>query len=258
MNGIDLSTTSDIRLGGTTVSAVYLGTNKIWPTTHNYANDYFTIESLEDSNSFKFVHLGGETTNIYYSLDNGSTWKEYLAEYNTQTSITLNTGNKMLLKATSDTIDYYIDSTNTFNVYGNLHSLLYADNFRTINTFPANFGNVQLFKKTKIVDASNLILPATTLKQNCYTLMFEDDSNLVSGPVLPAPILVDYCYELMFYGCTSLNSITCLATDISATHCTDGWVTRVPTGGTFIKAANMTDWTTGFNGIPSGWTVQDA
>lgn len=29
------------------------------------------------------------------------------------------------------------------------------------------------------------------------------------------------------------------------------------TSGTFTKAASMSSWTTGNNGIPRGWTVQD-
>ena len=48
-----------------------------------------------------------------------------------------------------------------------------------------------------------------------------------------------------------------MATDISAEGCTDGWVQGVATNGTFIKADSMTDWTTGIDGIPSGWTVQN-
>ena len=63
----------------------------------------------------------------------------------------------------------------------------------------------------------------------------------------------------MFYGCTSLNSVTCLATDISATDCTKDWLSGVASSGTFTKAAGV-DWSgkTGFDGIPSGWTVQTA
>ena len=62
----------------------------------------------------------------------------------------------------------------------------------------------------------------------------------------------------MFQGCTSLSSITCLATNISATNCTYQWVMNVATSGTFIKADGMNDWTTGTSGIPTNWTVQDA
>ena len=62
----------------------------------------------------------------------------------------------------------------------------------------------------------------------------------------------------MFAWCNLLNYIKCLATDISASNCTTGWVDGVAASGTFIKDTNMTSWTTGANGIPSGWTVQNA
>ena len=60
----------------------------------------------------------------------------------------------------------------------------------------------------------------------------------------------------MFYGCTSLNYIKCLATNTSAYYCTSDWVSGVAASGTFVKDANTT-WTTGVNGAPSGWTVED-
>ena len=49
-----------------------------------------------------------------------------------------------------------------------------------------------------------------------------------------------------------------LATDISAEQCLLNWVSGVASSGTFIKAASMTSLPSGINGIPSGWTVQDA
>jgi hypothetical protein len=62
----------------------------------------------------------------------------------------------------------------------------------------------------------------------------------------------------MFYGCTSLNSVTCLATDISAEDCTTEWLDGVATSGTFY-ANPSTNWTTNSpSGIPSGWTREDA
>ena len=101
-------------------------------------------------------------------------------------------------------------------------------------------------------------LPATTLAGYCYDGMFRDCTSLTTAPELPATTLVDYCYQYMFYGCTSLNYIKCLATDISATNCTLDWVNGVTSTGTFVKNANMSSWTTGVNGIPTNWTVQDA
>ena len=102
------------------------------------------------------------------------------------------------------------------------------------------------------------ILPSTTLKLACYCYMFKGCRNLVNAPELPAETLVQECYFQMFYGCSSLKYIKCLATNISATNCTGTWVINVPSGGTFVKNASMSGWTTGVSGIPSGWNVEDA
>ena len=99
-------------------------------------------------------------------------------------------------------------------------------------------------------------LPATTLKTSCYAYMFLGCTGLTVAPVLPATTLANNCYQGMFNGCRSLNTITCLG-DISGTAYTRSWTTNVAATGTFYKDANATGWTTGVNGIPSGWTVQD-
>ena len=98
-------------------------------------------------------------------------------------------------------------------------------------------------------------LPATTLAQDCYNSMFDSCTSLVNAPELPATTLETGCYSYMFYGCTKLKYIKCLTTDISATNCTQGWVDGVAATGTFVKSLNMSEWTTGINGIPEGWTV---
>ena len=98
-------------------------------------------------------------------------------------------------------------------------------------------------------------LPATTLAQDCYNSMFDGCTSLVNAPELPATTLETGCYSYMFYGCTKLKYIKCLATDISATNCTKNWVDGVAATGTFVKSLNMSGWTTGINGIPTGWTV---
>lgn len=102
-------------------------------------------------------------------------------------------------------------------------------------------------------------LPATTLESKCYKEMFSGCTSLTSAPALPATGLPTYCYYGMFKDCSSLNSVTCLATDINATGCVTNWLDGVAASGTFTKAAGA-DWSgkTGFDGIPSGWTVQDA
>ena len=97
-------------------------------------------------------------------------------------------------------------------------------------------------------------LPATTLAYSCCYQMFKGCTSLTTAPELPATTLDEYCYSQMFYGCTSLNYIKCLATNISAANCLSNWVYNVPSGGTFTKKAGVS-WSSGTNGIPSGWAV---
>ena len=101
-------------------------------------------------------------------------------------------------------------------------------------------------------------LPATTLANYCYNGMFNACTSLTAAPELPATTLADNCYIYMFAGCRSLNYIKCLATDISASNCTANWAVDVASTGTFVKAASMSSWSTGVNGIPTNWAVQDA
>ena len=100
-------------------------------------------------------------------------------------------------------------------------------------------------------------LPATTLAIGCYYSMFYQNTSLTTSPVLSAETLVQDCYRQMFYNCRSLNKIICLATDISASNCTNNWVSNVAASGTFYKASGMSSWTTGNSGIPTSWTLVD-
>jgi hypothetical protein len=100
-------------------------------------------------------------------------------------------------------------------------------------------------------------LPATTLNGQCYVGMFQNCYALTTTPVLPATTLSAQCYMSMFQSCSRITEITCFATDISASNCTQNWLSGVSSSGTFYKDPTMTSWTTGANGIPSGWTVVD-
>ena len=119
----------------------------------------------------------------------------------------------------------------------------------------ANYCYADMFEYCdRLVTAPSL--PATVLANNCYYGMFNWCVSLAQAPELPARTLTPYCYQGMFFNCTSLNYIKCLATDISATDCTNGWTRNVASTGTFVTPAS-TNWTTGENGIPTGWTVQN-
>ena len=97
-------------------------------------------------------------------------------------------------------------------------------------------------------------LPATTLADMCYYQMFMGCTNLTIAPNLPATTLSAGSYAQMFMNCTSLNSVTCLATDMSASDCTTEWLKNVAATGRFYKATSA-NWTNGDSGVPNGWSV---
>ena len=88
--------------------------------------------------------------------------------------------------------------------------------------------------------------------------MFRSCTNLKIAPELESAYLAAECYRELFYDCKNLDYIKCLATDISSSRCTYTWVEGVSSTGTFVKDPNMSSWTTGVNGIPTNWTVQNA
>lgn len=107
---------------------------------------------------------------------------------------------------------------------------------------------------TNLVDAPEL--PAASLTTSCYEFMFYKCSKLKHAPVLPAATLSGTCYKGMFQDCTSLNYIKCLATDISASNCTNNWVAGVSATGDFYAPASIV-WTQYVSGMPAGWTRHD-
>ena len=262
MNGFDLSTVTNIYLGSTTVKEVYIGTKLIWPTkADDYSSEYFTIESLEDGNQIGIVD--SDRPSISISTDK-QTWTTVTPNAAPTYFITLNTGEKVYIKGSND--KYYDDtwatqgyftSTGRFNVSGNIMSLIYADDFKNKTTLSSSNSFAYLFYNANLISAEHLVLPATTLADNCYESMFNSCLSLFTAPELPATTLVDYCYKDMFSDCWTLEYIKMLATDVSATDCLSNWVYNVASSGTFVKAASTT-LPTGVNGIPNGWTVEAA
>jgi hypothetical protein len=115
----------------------------------------------------------------------------------------------------------------------------------------------RMFRGCTSINSAPAILPAKTLAPYCYNQMFMQTA-ITKAPELPASTLDEYSYYQMFLGCNQLNHIKCMATDISATGCTQGWVNGVASSGTFVKNSEMSSWTTGNDGIPSGWTTEEA
>ena len=111
-----------------------------------------------------------------------------------------------------------------------------------------------------LIDADNY--PVVTELYDSYTFcgLFRENSKIDCHPTkalaLPATILTDYCYSYMFSDCSILNSVTCLATDISANQCTETWLSGVASSGTFYRSPDVTN---GFwsGNYPSGWTIRE-
>ena len=278
---------------------------------HDYSKDYLTFIALEDG-TFTFKMTAKLTTaavpSMSYSTDNGATWttvQNIDNEAVTVTTPTVARGNKVLWK--SNAVQYYINpdsysggnvgqgsfsSTGTYNVEGNIMSLMYEDDFKGKTSFktPISSGYgagtfANLFKDNpNIISVEHLELPATTLTESCYSSMFNGCTSLTTAPELPATTLANYCYQNMFYGCTSLttapelpataltnqcynsmfngctklNYIKAMCTTAPSTSYTKNWVSGVAATGTFVKNSSATWNVTGVNGIPSGWTVTTA
>lgn len=101
------------------------------------------------------------------------------------------------------------DSVGEVSVGGNVMSLLGKTDFATKTVLPCDACFYMLFcENNDLSDASNLILPATTLTKNCYGAMFSGDPKLKTAPKLPATSLAESCYEDMFSGRNSLQIAT--------------------------------------------------
>ena len=98
-------------------------------------------------------------------------------------------------------------------------------------------------------------LPATTLAEACYLGMFSSCPSITAAPDLNALDVPYAAYELMFAD-SGVNYIKCMGVSF-ADRATFQWVGGVGSNGTFVKSATAT-WTTGIDGIPSGWEVQNA
>ena len=261
----------------------------------DYSRDYLTFNVLTDG-TICWKAFGSLTKTIQYSINNGA-WTA-LTSSSTGATISVVTGDVVRFKGSNTTYatsksaySGFDGSTATFNIEGNIMSLLYGDLFINNTTLPSTWTFCSLFKNSLVVSAENLILPATTLTADCYRAMFSMCTTLVTAPQLPATTLasecywymfeccaittapdllaatlVDKCYGHMFVGCTNLNYIKCLAiSGINGTNL-ERWVGKknaesslgVAGTGTFVKDSNA-DWSnaTGTSGIPSGWTINN-
>ena len=193
--------------------------NEVHYSPKGWQYEYLTFVALEDG-TFKFSTY--DENIISYSVDEGKTWTELAA--NTD-SPTVTTGNKIMWTGEltkerwNSGIGNFV-STGPFDVQGNIMSLLYGDDFNNETYYLETYIFSNLFNGQYVVNAKNLVLPATTLSNYCYEYMFVGCAGLITAPKLPATMLGKRCYQGMFEGCTSLvNAPELLATTMLGTYC---------------------------------------
>lgn len=211
----------------------------------DYSNEYLTTVALEDGTiSFNVrFDMGTEyITSISYSTDNGKTWTTTAnqddKEENLVIDVNVNKDDKVLWKGIAtqtgcwspnddvdDIVGSFFSSDCEFDASGNVMSLLYDDDFRGKTTIENAYEFVQLFhdydgeNECLIINAKNLSLPATTLAEGCYQLMFSNCASLITAPKLPATTLTTQCYNYMFNCCASLITAPILPATTLAEGC---------------------------------------
>ena len=180
----------------------------------------FYVENITNSKETMHIMKYGNTAptlTIEYSTDK-SQWTQFENPTST-TAITLDLqpGDKVYLRCNTNAWrdgNYYNKIQGISKIGGNIMSLLYGSNFTGEETsFPSEstYNFSRLFtSNTNLINASKLLLPATTLTEYCYQGMFYDCTSLVSTPEFPATTLSKHCYENLFYGCTSLTQAPAL------------------------------------------------
>ena len=158
-----------------------------------------------DAITLKYSKNGGEwtdyTINNIISLANGDT-------------VAFSGANDHFSK--NDSNSYYFQMTGSIEADGNVQSLVNFSDTCSGSCF------IYLFNYcTSLVKAP--ALPATTLGDNCYKLMFQNCSNLTAAPqILPATTLASYCYKSMFEGCSKISSAPALPATTLAPYCYQG------------------------------------
>ena len=222
---------SALTIGGKDVERIKMRNEVVWEKVQP---EYFYIESLGDGNTISVINQGdgstsGVTPTLEYSTDK-NTWNTITFDwtYGTHTTelpIALNTGEKMYFRndtrlfSNSSSKCITFSSSVSSNVGGDIRTL---SNYLDVNseTKPQRYMFYCLFyNNKKIVDASNLRLPYTTLANYCYSSMFSGCTSLTTAPELPATALANNCYRYMFDGCTSLTSAPALPATTLADYC---------------------------------------
>ena len=156
---------------------------------------------------------------LYWSRDFGQTWNEY-----TETIVSSTYNENIVFKG-----ELTVNGTNgigtfsvsgLFNVYGNVMSLIYGENYNNQTALKSDYNFAHLLEDcTHLGEAFELVLPSTTLRPHCYDSMFKGCWSMVKIPYLKATTLAEGCYAYMFSGCETITEMCDLPATTLATNC---------------------------------------
>lgn len=211
----------------------YFGTKEFSGEPEPDYREYFWMQAIDTGapTSALFLLKGNTTLSITleYSTDKVN-WSSVQVSNNTSFSVANNA--KVYLRASTpqwaENGVKYITIRPVVNVKmgGNIMSLLYGSSFNGQREFPEqsrrNF--IGLFSSEGqlddgIKDISEVILPATTLTEFCYSGMFKECRHITRTPSLPASTIASGCYSGMFYNCTALTTAPALPARTLAEAC---------------------------------------
>lgn len=210
----------------------------------------FTIEATQDGTTVYFrqsqyaVDESISPLKVKVSTDDGATWTEVTAtptDGNVPGAVLaeLNSGEKALIRGNNDAYGFFSNSENLSvencnfyadkpcYVYGNIMSLIEGDNFAELtevkeyafscffSNYSGDLGRSWALSKQE----EELLLPATTLAEFCYCMMFYGDTGLITAPALPATTLARNCYGGMFNGCSGLTAAPILSATELVRNC---------------------------------------
>lgn len=178
--------------------------------------EYLTFEIISGGTIYWISNSTSFNRSISYSKDGGETWVS-ITTTTGGTEISVANGDTVIFKGDNSTYNDYVpghldyrtrfnfsDGT-LLNLKGNIMSLINSVNFSNLDTLVADYTFEGFFAGcSAILNARELLLPATILSFSCYAHMFQYCHSLIGAPELPATVLSDGCYVGMFYYCDSL------------------------------------------------------
>lgn len=215
-----------------TATGKTLAKNKIYPVNLTMAQDFLatplTFEAAVAGATVNFDINTNAVTNVvqYRTFSTASGWSDW-ATYTDNDPVTLTSiGDKVQFWGDNEKYGSYPESNIQFDkdcyAYGNIMSLINSTDFITETTLTGSYNFCKLFYNNTHLKShadKQLMLPATTLTDHCYSNMFCGCTSLTIAPKLPAMEMKKFCYGNMFQNCTSLIAVPDLPATTLAEYC---------------------------------------